>query len=114
MITSMTSPRPRIGLFDWALATAAAGFAVPLMLSEVSDPRVGASAWSVAPFAAIFIPLLWRRRAPLAALAAMLGLLLLHAAIFGASIRCGLVLPAMCLLTYSAGARLGTRDALVS
>lgn len=95
------------------MAIAAAGCAVPFMLSEVNDPRIGASPWSVAPLAAIFVPLLWRRRVPLAALGATLGLLL-HAAVFGASIRCGLVLPAMFLLVYSAGARLDARDAAIA
>jgi len=114
MIASMTSQRPRIGLLDWVVAIAAVGFSVPFMIDEVNDPLIEASAWSVVPFALIMAPLLWRRRAPLAALAAMLGLLLLHSAVFGEAVRCGIVLPAMLLLTYSAGARLDARDALIA
>ena len=113
MIAAMTAPRPRIGLPDVALAAGAVAISLPYMISEVGDDRFNASPWSVAPFALIMVPLLWRRKAPVAALAGTLVLLLAHAAIFGGLVRCGMVLPAMFLLAYAVGARLDARAALI-
>lgn len=107
MIRLMTSLRERFGLVDIAIAAVASVLALIYVAIQVPDDEVKASAWAVPVFVLIAIPLLWRRVAPLAALLLMLGGLLVHVAIFTDTVvRCGMVLPVMLLLAYSAGARL--------
>ena len=107
MIRLMTSLRERFGLVDIAIAAVASILALIYMAIQVPDDEIKASVWAVPVFVLIAIPLLWRRVAPLAALLLMLGGLLVHVAIFTDTVvRCGMVLPVMLLLAYSAGARL--------
>jgi signal transduction histidine kinase len=114
MIATMTSARDRIGRLDIVIAVIASALAVVYLLPEVSDERIEASVLAVPFFVALAVPVLWRRVAPTGALAAMLGALLLHAAVFGGGIiRCGFVLPVMFILVFAAGARLGRDRALL-
>lgn len=107
MIRLMTSLRERFGLVDIAIAAVASILALIYVAIQVPDDEVKASVWAVPVFVLIAIPLLWRRVAPLAALLLMLGGLLVHVALFTDNVvRCGMVLPVMLLLAYSAGARL--------
>jgi signal transduction histidine kinase len=111
MIASMTSPSERIGKLDIGIAALASAVAVADVISQVGDPQYGdVSAWSVAPILLITVPLLWRRKAPLTALAATLAGVLAHWAIFGGVVRCGFTIPIMGLLAFSAGARLSGTD----
>jgi len=111
MIASMASPRERIGKLDIGIAALASLVAVGDVYDQVGDAQYGdVSGWAVVPILALTVPLLWRRKAPLAALAATLAGLLAHWAIFGGVVRCGFVLPIMGLLAFSAGARLSGRD----
>ena len=50
-----------------------------------------------------------RRVAPLAAVGATLGLLLLNIALFGEFVRCGILIPLGMILVFSVGAQLGGR-----
>src|SRR4051812_13982383 len=79
MMDHMTSTLRRFGVLDVIVATALTAVAVVYMASEVHDDRFNASPLAVPLFAAITIPLLWRRVAPLAALAATFGGLIVHA-----------------------------------
>jgi signal transduction histidine kinase len=115
MIASMASRRERIGKLDIGVATLASGVAVADVISQVGDPQYGdVSAWAVAPILLLTVPLLWMRKAPLAALAATLAGLLAHWAIFGDVVRCGFTLPIVGLLAFQAGARLSGRDSWVA
>ena len=115
MIASMASPRERIGKLDIGIAALASLVAVGDVYDQVGDAQYGdVSGWAVVPILALTVPLLWRRKAPLAALAATLAGLLAHWAIFGGVVRCGFVLPIMGLLAFSAGARLSGRDSWVA
>ncbi|WP_028063193.1 sensor histidine kinase [Solirubrobacter soli] len=107
----MASPRERIGALDIGIAALASGAAVVDVYSQVGDAQYGdVSGWAVAPILLVTIPLLWRRKAPLAATAATLAGLLVHWAIFGGVVRCGFTIPIMGLLAFSAGARLSDTD----
>jgi hypothetical protein len=114
MIGSVESALQRFGWTDAAIAAAASVVAVLYMASEVDDPKIKASIAAVPLFLAVPATLLWRRRAPLAALGGLLVAVLVHAAIFGTDvIRCGIVIPVSFALAYAAGARLPRRDAIV-
>jgi hypothetical protein len=114
MIASMTSVRERIGKLDIAIAAVASAGAVYYMATEVNDDKIQASVAAVPLFMLVTIPLVWRRAAPIAALAATLGAVLLHSALFGTDvIRCGIVIPVVFVLGFAAGARLPARDAFV-
>jgi hypothetical protein len=114
MIGSVESALQRFGWIDAAIAAAASVVAVLYMASEVDDPKIKASIAAVPLFLAVPATLLWRRRAPLAALGGLLVAVLVHAAIFGTDvIRCGIVIPVSFALAYAAGARLPRRDAIV-
>jgi hypothetical protein len=107
MIRLMTSLRERFGIVDITIALVASILAVAYMAIQVPDDEIKASVWAVPVFVLVTLPLLWRRAAPLAALLLMLGGLLVHVAIFTDTVvRCGIILPVMLLLVYSAGARL--------
>jgi signal transduction histidine kinase len=113
MIAAMTSVKERIGRLDIAIALVVSALAIVYLLPEVSDEKIEADALAVPFFAAVAVPILWRRVAPAGALAATLAVLLLHAAVFGALVRCGFVLPLMFILAFAAGARLDRDRALL-
>jgi signal transduction histidine kinase len=113
MIDAMTSARERIGRVDVAIAVVATLIAVADMASEVSDDRIHAPVLAAPLFVGLTVPLLWRRVAPLGALAAVFVALLIHAALFGAVVRCGIAFPVVFLLVFAAGARLPRDRALL-
>ena len=114
MIASMTSVRQRIGKLDIAIAAVASAGAAYYMATEVNDDKIQASVAAVPLFMLVTIPLVWRRAAPVAALAATLGAVLLHSALFGTDvIRCGIVIPVVFLLGFAAGARLPARESFI-
>jgi hypothetical protein len=114
MIDSMTSPSDRISKLDIAIAVAFTLLGVLLMYENVQDDKVQASPAAIPVFLAVTAPLLWRRKAPLAALGASLAALVVHDVLFGTEvIRCGVVLPTVFLLVFSAGARLERRVAMI-
>jgi signal transduction histidine kinase len=115
MIASMTSALERIGKLDVAIAVALTLLGVLMMAGNVDDPEVNASALAIPLFLPVTIPLLWRRAAPVGALVAMLVALVVHDLLFGADlIRCGVLLPTMFLLVFSAAARLERRESLIA
>lgn len=75
------------------------------MVGNVQDPKVDASWLTIPLFLLVTIPILWRRRAPTAALGATFAALLAHIALFGTITRCGVVFPLVWVLVFAAGAR---------
>jgi hypothetical protein len=115
MISSMTDPRARIGRLDVAIAAIASAVALVYMAAEHWDDTLGVSLLAAPLFVAITIPLLWRRVAPLAAVAASLAALLVHIGIYGDdTIRCGVVLPVSFLFAFAAGTRLDLPRSLMA
>src|SRR4051794_12723463 len=114
-LDAMTSTTSRISRTDIAVAVAAAGFTVWEGILNVTEDKVSASPISAVLFVAGSVPLLWRRAAPLAALAAMLAALLAHVALFGTDsfVRCGVIVPFALVLGFSAGLRCPRRPALL-
>ncbi len=113
MIAHMKSELRRAGVVDVLIAVLMSAVAIPYMIADVNDDTIDASPWAVAPFLAITVPLLWRRTAPIAALAAVLVGLLIHAALFGDIVRCGIVIPVAWLMVFPAGSRRDRRPALL-
>lgn len=58
---------------------------------------------------AMTVPVAWRRRAPLAAAAALAGGAVVNPVVFGSMIRCGAALPAVFLVGYTLGREMGGR-----
>src|SRR3954454_11458594 len=116
MIRSVASPRS-IGWFDVLVAGIVTAAGVALMVLNVVDPDPGiaASTWVVVPgFLLVMIPVLWRRVAPLEALAAVTVAMAINVAFLGEAVRCGVSFPLVWLLVFSAGARLDRRGALIA
>jgi hypothetical protein len=104
MLRSMTSLKRSITLPDALLAAVFVVLSVVYMLSVIDDE--GGSWLAVPVFTIVPMTLLWRRTAPLQALAGLIVAIGVHAALFGTVTRCGLFLPVAFLLVFSAGARL--------
>jgi hypothetical protein len=115
MISSMTDTRARIGRLDVAIAAIASAVALVYMATEHWDDSLRVSLVAAPLFVGVTIPLLWRRVAPLAAVAASLAALLVHVGIYGDdAIRCGIVLPVSFLFAFAAGARLDLPRSLMA
>jgi hypothetical protein len=114
MIGSMTTAGGRISRFDVAVTVLASVLAAAYMAPEHWDGHLHTSLLAIPLFLAVTAPLLWRRVAPLQALAACLAALLLHVAIFtDGAVRCGIAIPVGFILTYSAAVRLDRHEALL-
>jgi signal transduction histidine kinase len=115
MIATMETRHERIGRRDVALALLFTALGVMLMIVNVGDEVVAAAPLAVPLFVLVTAPLLWRRVAPVAVAAVVLGAWLLHLALFGADIiRCGVVLPIAMVLAFTGGAELEGRRALAT
>ncbi len=112
MIDSMASVREPIAVRDIAITVVLSLLAVLLMYVNMRDGAIQGPVLAIPAFVAVTLPLLWRRAAPVAALVGVLGALLLHVVLFGALIRCGVVLPTIFVLCFSAAVELDHRDAL--
>jgi hypothetical protein len=94
---------------DALLALATSGFGVFLMVENIRagahpDIRVDSHSWWLVPvFLAATLPVLWRRRYPLAVTLAAGAAMAVHVAAFGWVARCGAGLPLAFVLAYAAG-----------
>lgn len=114
MINVMTSTREGIGKWDVAIAVLFSLLGLLLMYGNVSDEEVEASALAIPLFLLVTVPLLWRRAAPIGAVAAALAGLVAHDLLFGVEvIRCGVVLPMAFVFAFTAGAQLEGREAAI-
>jgi hypothetical protein len=113
MFDSMTATGERVAKRDLLLAAVLSALGIVLMVKNVQDADVDASVLAVPLFLLVTAPLVWRRAAPIAALTATFGALLLHIALFGSVVRCGVMFPLVFLLVFAAGAVLDKRDALI-
>src|SRR6185295_15405785 len=81
-----------------------------LMYGNATDAEVDASWLAMPVFLAVTVPLLWRRAAPLQAMAAVAVAVAVHIALFGSVVRCGVVFPVV--LVFTIAARLDRTTAL--
>jgi hypothetical protein len=105
---------------DVVLALLLTALGVVLMVADINtgpgeDVRIDSRSWLMVPvFAAVTLPVLWRRRNLLAVLAVTIAALAVHVLAFGWVVRCGAGLPLAFALAYAAG-RLSTgRRSLVA
>jgi len=111
MLRSMTSRRSSISSLDAVLTAIFVALSVVYAIAVVDDEG---GSWAAVPLLTLVaVPLLWRRVAPVQALAGLAAAVGLHAALFGTMTRCGIVLPIDFLLVFAAGARLPLRFAVV-
>lgn len=106
MVNPLTIAGGRLGIRDIAVAAFFCVGSVFFMVPDVRADAYGSSAIAVPFFALIFVPAAWRRVAALAAIGATTVLLLGHIAVFGETVRCGIVLPFVLVLVFSVGAQL--------
>jgi hypothetical protein len=112
MMRSVITGQP-ISSRDILIAVVLSLLGVGLMIVNLTDPELGATSVAIVPtFLVVTVPLAWRRRAPLAALAATLAALGVHIALFGEVTRCGVVFPTAFLLVFTAAVWLELRPAL--
>jgi signal transduction histidine kinase len=115
MIQSMTPLLEGIGKRDVALALLFTAVGMALMVTNVSDGEIAASPLAVPLFLLVTLPVLWRRVAPVTVAGLVTAAWLLHLALFGPDvIRCGVVLPIVLVLAFTAGAELTGRAALAT
>jgi signal transduction histidine kinase len=112
MMRTMGRTGESIGRLDIAIAVALSALGLLLMYGNATDADVNASWLAMPVFLLVTIPVLWRRVAPLAALAAVAIALAIHIAAFGSVVRCGVAFPVVGVLVFSAAARLDRRTAL--
>ena len=112
MIRSMATDEP-ISRLDIIIAIAFSVLAVVLMVVNLGEEDVDANVLAVPAFVAVTVPLAWRRRAPVAALAATLAAVLAHVALFGDMIRCGVAFTTVLVLAFAAAALLELGPALL-
>jgi hypothetical protein len=110
MLRSMTSTARAISPLDAVLAAIFVVLSVVYMIAVIDDEG---GSWAAVPlFTLVPVTLLWRRIAPLHAIAGLIVAVGVHAALFGTLTRCGLLLPVDFLLVFAAAARLPWRMAI--
>lgn len=127
MITFMTTASERIGKRDIAIASVLSALGVLLMYANIVDPAneedLGMVRWggilpvefAIPLFLLVTVPLLWRRTAPLVAVAASFAGLVLNELLIGTDLlRCGVVAPTAFLFAFTAGVQLAGRDSMLA
>jgi signal transduction histidine kinase len=112
MMRTMSRTGESIGRLDIAIAVALSALGLLLMYGNATDAEVDASWLALPAFLAVTIPVLWRRAAPLQAMAAVAAALAVHIALFGSVVRCGVVFPVVGVLVFTVAARFDRTTAL--
>src|ERR1700750_540983 len=101
MMRTMGRTGEAIGRLDIAIAVALSALGLLLMYGNATDAEVDASWLAMPVFLAVTIPLLWRRAAPLQAMATVAVAVAVHIALFGSVVRCGVVFPVVGVLVFT-------------
>ena len=112
MMRTMRRTGESIGRLDIAIAVALSALGLLLMYGNATDAEVDASWLAIPVFLGVTIPVLWRRAAPLQAMAAVAVALAVHIALFGSVVRCGVVFPVVGVLVFAIAARFERTTAL--
>jgi hypothetical protein len=114
MIESFKLATRKLGVRDIALVVLACAACVVYLIESRADDVLHQPSYAAsASFCLIMLPLAWRRAAPLAAVGATLGLLLVNIALFGEFVRCGILIPLGMILVFSVGAQLSGRQSWI-
>jgi hypothetical protein len=126
MMGSMTAATGRIGKRDIAIAGVLSVLGMLLMYGNITDPAeeedlgmvrffgLVPEELAIPLFLLVTVPLLWRRVAPLAAVAVSFAGLLLNELLIGTDfIRCGVVLPTALFFAFTTGSQLQGRESLI-
>ncbi len=105
MMRTMSATGEPIGRLDIAIAVALSALGLLLMYGNATDAQVDASWLALPVFLGVTIPVLWRRAAPLQAMAVVGAALAVHIALFGSVVRCGVVFPVVGVLVFTIAAR---------
>jgi signal transduction histidine kinase len=105
MMRTMGRTGESIGRVDIAIAVALSALGALLMYGNATDAEVDASWLAIPVFLGVTVPILWRRAAPLQAMAAVAVALGVHIALFGSVVRCGVVFPVVGVLVFTVAAR---------
>jgi hypothetical protein len=102
-----------VGRLDLVLTLLLGVLAIALMAENkyASDGPGHVPTIALPTFVAVALPLPWRSSDPLFGLSVLVAVLGLHAAVFGELVRCGVAVPVIALLTFSAAARLDRYEA---
>jgi signal transduction histidine kinase len=112
MMRTMSRTGESIGRLDIAIAVALSALGLLLMYGNATDADVDASWLAMPVFLGVTIPVLWRRAAPLQAMAAVAVAVAVHIALFGSVVRCGVVFPVVGVLVFTIAARFERTTAL--
>jgi signal transduction histidine kinase len=112
MMRTMSRTGESIGRLDIAIAVALSALGLLLMYGNATDADVDASWLALPVFLGVTIPVLWRRAAPLQAMAAVAVAVVVHIALFGSVVRCGVVFPVVGVLVFTIAARFERTTAL--
>jgi signal transduction histidine kinase len=98
-----------MGWGDIGLATLLSIWAILLVTGLLPGSTNHGGVLAAAGVLAMTVPVAWERRAPLAAAAVLVAGALVNELLIGAMVRCGPCLPAVLLVAFFAGTRLGWR-----
>jgi hypothetical protein len=112
MMRTMSRTGESIGRLDIAIAVALSALGLLLMYGNATDADLDASWLAMPTFLGVTVPVLWRRAAPLQAMAAVAVALAVHIALFGTLVRCGVVFPVVGVLVFTVAARFDRTTAL--
>src|SRR3954465_6391995 len=112
MMRTMRRTGESIGRLDIAIAVALSALGLLLMYGNATDAEVDAGWLAIPVFLGVTIPVLWRRAAPLQAMAAVAVALAVHIALFGSVVRCGVVFPVVGALVFAIATRFERTTAL--
>jgi signal transduction histidine kinase len=96
---------------DGLLALLLSAFAIALTSGLIRSPHPHGGFWASVAVLALTVPVLWRRRAPFAAVATIAAGALFNGLVIGSMVRCGAALPALALVSFSVGLRCERRRA---
>ncbi len=97
---------------DALIALVLSVFAILLTSGVVHTGHAHGGLWASLAVLTLTVPVLWRRRAPFAAVATIAAGALFNGLAIGSMVRCGAALPALALVSFSVGLRCERRRAL--
>jgi signal transduction histidine kinase len=97
---------------DGLIALVLSVFAVLLVSGATHSGHPHGGFWASLAVLTMTVPVLWRRRAPLAAVSTLAAGTLFNGLVIGSMVRCGAALPALALVMFSVGLRRELRVSL--